>query len=70
MLRAARAFFPLSSRVFFPVRSRVRFSTSMGAVGTQMVDTSARVAALRELMAKKENNVDAFVVPSEDQREL
>jgi len=42
----------------------------MGAIGTQMVDTTARVAALRELMAKQENNVDAFVVPSEDQREL
>lgn len=47
-----------------------RFSTSMGAVGTQTVDTAARLATLRELMSKKEHNVDVFVVPSEDQREL
>jgi Xaa-Pro aminopeptidase len=48
---------------------RSRFSTSMGAVGTQTVNTTVRLAALRELMSKKENNVDVFVVPSEDQRE-
>ena len=42
----------------------------MGAIGTQMVNTTARITALRELMAKKEYNVDVFVVPSEDQREL
>ena len=52
----------------FTLRSRL--SISMGAIGTQRVDTTARLAALRELMAKEENNVDAFVVPSEDQREL
>ncbi|KAF8581277.1 Creatinase/aminopeptidase [Ramaria rubella] len=39
----------------------------MGAIGTQTVVTTARVTALRELMAKKEHNVDVFVVPSEDQ---
>lgn len=40
----------------------------MGAVGTQTVDTTARIAALRELMKKE--NVDVWVVPSEDQRML
>ncbi len=38
----------------------------MGAIGTQTVDTTERLAALRNLMA--ERNVDAYVVPSEDQR--
>ena len=42
----------------------------MGAIGTQTVNTTARIAALRELMSSKEHNVDALVVPSEDQREL
>ncbi|KAI9444117.1 Creatinase/aminopeptidase [Lactarius indigo] len=37
----------------------------MGAVGTQTVDTTERLAALRNLMA--ERNIDAYVVPSEDQ---
>ncbi|KAF8520939.1 putative Xaa-Pro aminopeptidase P [Hysterangium stoloniferum] len=39
----------------------------MGAIGTETVNTTARLTALRGLMAKKEYNVDAFVVPSEDQ---
>lgn len=38
----------------------------MGAVGTQTVNTTERLAALRNLMA--ERNIDAYVVPSEDQR--
>ncbi|KAH9038495.1 Creatinase/aminopeptidase [Lactarius pseudohatsudake] len=37
----------------------------MGAVGTQTVDTTERLAALRNLMAGR--NIDAYVVPSEDQ---
>ena len=41
----------------------------MGAAGTQTVDTSSRLAKLRELMDEKDNSVKAFVVPSEDQRE-
>lgn len=45
-----------------PYRS---FST-MGAIGTQTVDTTDRLAALRKLMA--EHNVGAYIVPSEDQR--
>jgi Xaa-Pro aminopeptidase len=40
----------------------------MGAVGTQTVNTTERLAALRNLMA--ERNIDAYVVPSEDQRKL
>ena len=32
------------------------------------VDTSSRLQALRKLMAKPEFNVQAFVVPTEDQR--
>ncbi|KAG5651634.1 hypothetical protein H0H81_007977 [Sphagnurus paluster] len=40
----------------------------MGAKGTHTVDTTKRLAALRELMASKEHDVQAFVVPSEDQR--
>lgn len=36
----------------------------MGAIGTAMVDTTARVAHLRALMAK--NDVQAYVIPSED----
>jgi Xaa-Pro aminopeptidase len=42
----------------------------MGAAGAQTVDTSKRLAALRELMNHTENSVQAFVVPSEDQRKL
>lgn len=38
----------------------------MGARGTHRVDTTKRLENLRELMRK--SNVQAFVVPSEDQR--
>jgi len=40
----------------------------MGAIATGTVDTTERLAKLRELLKKPENNVKAFVVPSEDQR--
>ncbi|PFH45881.1 hypothetical protein AMATHDRAFT_70981 [Amanita thiersii Skay4041] len=44
----------------------VTFSTSiMGAKGTHRVNTTQRLADLRDLMRK--HNVQAFVVPSEDQ---
>lgn len=39
--------------------------TEMGAVATDRVDTTARVAHLRALMAQ--NDVQAYVIPSEDQ---
>ncbi|KAI0294854.1 Creatinase/aminopeptidase [Multifurca ochricompacta] len=42
-----------------------RSLSTMGAVGTQTVDTTDRVVALRKLMA--ERNIDAYIVPSEDQ---
>ncbi|KAH7882315.1 peptidase M24, structural domain-containing protein [Phlebopus sp. FC_14] len=48
----------------------LRFYSSvepMGAVGTATVDTTERLASLRELMRKPEFNVKAFVVPSEDE---
>jgi Xaa-Pro aminopeptidase len=40
----------------------------MGVIGTRTVDTTERLAKLRELLKKPENNVKAFFVPSEDQR--
>lgn len=40
----------------------------MGAAGAQTVDTSKRLARLRELMNQKDNCVQTYVVPSEDQR--
>ncbi|KAG1849688.1 peptidase M24, structural domain-containing protein [Suillus subalutaceus] len=49
----------------------VRFSsgttTTMDAVKTRTVDTTERLAKLRELLKKPENNVKVFIVPSEDQ---
>lgn len=42
-------------------------TANMGAIGTQMVDTTDRLARLRKLMKKPETNVNAFVVPTEDQ---
>jgi Xaa-Pro aminopeptidase len=39
----------------------------MGVIGTHTVDTTERLAKLRELLKKPENNVKAFFVPSEDQ---
>jgi Xaa-Pro aminopeptidase len=41
----------------------------MGAVGTQTVNTTERLAKLRELMVNSKYEVKAYVVPSEDQRE-
>ncbi|EGO03418.1 hypothetical protein SERLA73DRAFT_174889 [Serpula lacrymans var. lacrymans S7.3] len=49
----------------FRFKPRTRLLT-MGA-GVQTVDTSKRLAHLRELMRLPENSVKAFVVPSEDQ---
>jgi len=40
--------------------------STMGSTGTQTVDTTNRLAALRKHMA--EHNVSAYIVPSEDQR--
>lgn len=40
----------------------------MGAKGTHTVDTTVRLQNLRRLMRQGDINVDAYVVPSEDQR--
>ncbi|KAL4254344.1 putative Xaa-Pro aminopeptidase P [Abortiporus biennis] len=45
---------------------RRRYFADMGA-GTQTVDTTGRLQALRDYMAKKEYDVTALVIPSEDQ---
>ncbi|KAL4078159.1 peptidase M24, structural domain-containing protein [Scleroderma yunnanense] len=39
----------------------------MGAIGRHTVDTSKRLASLRELMRKPEFNIKTIVVPSEDE---
>ncbi|KAG8895054.1 hypothetical protein FRB99_000792, partial [Tulasnella sp. 403] len=41
--------------------------TDMGKGANAKVSTTERLAALRELMAKPEYNVDVYIVPSEDQ---
>ncbi|KAH7924378.1 Creatinase/aminopeptidase [Leucogyrophana mollusca] len=61
-----RVFFPSTFTPIIRIKPRASLST-MGAPGAQTVDTSKRLANLRELMKKPENNVKAFVVPSEDQ---
>lgn len=43
-----------------------RSLSTMGVIGTQTIDTSDRLTALRKHMV--EHNVDAYIVPSEDQR--
>ncbi|KAG6334211.1 hypothetical protein ID866_4882 [Astraeus odoratus] len=42
-------------------------ATNMGAIGMHTVDTTERLARLRELMRKPEFNVKVVVVPSEDE---
>ncbi|OJT08304.1 hypothetical protein TRAPUB_843 [Trametes pubescens] len=81
MLRARAAFRALSPPVFCShlrttafafygssstARYR-RFCGTMSALAT--VDTTQRLQALRELMAKPEYNVQVVVIPTEDQRE-
>lgn len=49
----------------------IRRTIAMGGaptVGTQTVDTTERLEALRRYMALPEYNIDAIVIPSEDQR--
>jgi Xaa-Pro aminopeptidase len=67
LLSALRVFqFRLPTR-FLNTRHRpYRSLSTMGAIGTQTVDTTDRLAALRKHMA--EHNVSAYIVPSEDQR--
>ena len=42
--------------------------STMGAMGQHKVHTTDRLQRLRDLMRKEDVNVQAFVVPSEDQR--
>lgn len=72
MLRAAFAAFLPPPRAFFSRRLFVgapRLFTTMGA-NVQTVNTSKRLQALRQLMSNPDNDVTAYVVPSEDQRTL
>ena len=43
---------------------------TMGAAETQTVNTTKRLQALRELMSQEKYNVNALIIPSEDQRAL
>ena len=51
----------------FPFFQRRQLSI-MGAMGQHKVHTTDRLKHLRDLMRKEDVNVQAFVVPSEDQR--
>lgn len=42
----------------------------MGAAETQTVNTTQRLRTLRELMGQERYNVNALIIPSEDQRTL
>jgi Xaa-Pro aminopeptidase len=42
----------------------------MQGANAQKVDSTQRLAKLRELMSKKDNSVNAIVVPSQDQRKF
>ena len=48
------------------LQNRRPFSSKMDAKGQHRVQTTERLAKLRELM--KQKGLEAFVVPSEDQR--
>lgn len=41
----------------------------LSTMASQTVNTTKRLDALRQLMAKPENDVTAYVIPSEDQRQ-
>lgn len=49
-------------------RARTSLHTKMGSSGTRTVDTSKRLEALRLLMSQPEYDLEAVVIPSEDQR--
>lgn len=67
LLSALRLFqLRLPTRFLNTPHGPYRSLSTMGAIGTETVDTTNRLAALRKLMA--EHNVSAYIVPSEDQR--
>lgn len=67
LLSAFRVFqLRLPTRFLITHHGPYRSLSTMGTIGTQTVDTTDRVAALRKQMA--EHNVGAYIVPNEDQR--
>ncbi|KAF8156834.1 Creatinase/aminopeptidase [Crassisporium funariophilum] len=72
MWRLAQVWLRIPQKASWPssslsLRPRQRHITTMGAAGQHTVHTTDRLAKLRELMKKKDVDVQAFVVPSEDQ---
>lgn len=63
-----------TSNTFFAARKDIRPRKpsiqffSMSSEVTQTVDTTRRLARLREILSKETPKVDVFVVPSEDAR--
>ncbi len=47
---------------------QTRLLATMGAQAAHTVNTTKRLEALRQLMSTTENDVTAYVIPSEDQR--
>jgi len=58
-----------SSSAHINTIAKVTEKEDMGAKGTHTVDTTLRLQNIRTLMRQGDVNVDAYVVPSEDQRE-
>lgn len=71
LFRSVASTSSLSSRFTrsLPFLPKNDFSTAMGA-GTMTVDTTQRLAALRQLLDRHSPKIDAFVVPSEDARTM
>jgi hypothetical protein len=67
LLSALRVFqLSLPTRFLNTRHGPYRSLSTMGTIGTETVDTTDRLAALRKHMA--EHNVSAYIVPSVDQR--
>lgn len=63
--------FPLFRYIRRQHTSAQRFRPfTMSAAETQTVNTTHRLRALRELMAQEKHDVNAVIIPSEDQRML
>ena len=69
MLRVLAAFRSFRITTYRNLDVGRKISLSAMAIGAQTVDTTARLASLRALMKDQDRNVQAFVVPSEDERE-
>jgi hypothetical protein len=67
LLSALRVFqLRLPTRFLNTRHGPYRSLSTMGTIGTQTVDTTDRLAALRKHMS--DHNIGAYIVPSEDQR--